>query len=380
MLVNPFTPSFGVSPPVLAGRQGLIDEFGRALDSHVGSLGRSTVYAGARGVGKTVLLNAAEDEARSRGWVVISETARPGVLETLVHSRIPEALFQLDPASFEEGRKLSGISTPIGGVSSDGADAERSAPRADLRSLLEDLCALTESGGTGVLLSLDEIHRSATKDMREVAVAFQHLRRTGRNVAFVGAGLPNAIANISDGEVNTFIRRSERQELGRVVEAAVEQALQQPAEQAGRPFDPAALELAVEATDGYPFMIQLVGDKCFNTNVNTPRISLEDAEHGVATARRRIGSLVFEPDFQDLTDTERSFVLAMAHDPAESKMSDIAERVGINSNNAGVHRAHLITKAVIEATRHGYVTFTNKEMRTFLREHAAFEAQQNFRR
>ena len=70
----------------------------------------------------------------------------------------------------------------------------------------------------------------------------------------------------------------------------------------------------------------------------------------------------------------------MAHDPAESKMSDIAERVGINSNNAGVHRAHLITRAVIEATRHGYVTFTNKEMRTFLREHAAFEAQQNFRR
>jgi len=69
---NPFKPSFGVSPPLLVGREGLIDEFVEALEDGPGSAARATLYTGARGAGKTVMLNAIEGRAKQLGWVVVS--------------------------------------------------------------------------------------------------------------------------------------------------------------------------------------------------------------------------------------------------------------------------------------------------------------------
>ncbi len=67
MAVNPFKPSFGASPPLLVGRDSLIEEFAEALEDGPGSAGRATLYTGARGCGKTVMLNAVEDRAKERG-------------------------------------------------------------------------------------------------------------------------------------------------------------------------------------------------------------------------------------------------------------------------------------------------------------------------
>ena len=75
---NPFTASFGVSPPLLVGRDAILAEFSAALADGPGASGRATLYTGARGSGKTVMLNAAEDLARAEGWLVVSETASPG--------------------------------------------------------------------------------------------------------------------------------------------------------------------------------------------------------------------------------------------------------------------------------------------------------------
>ena len=83
-MANPFKPSFGVTPPILVGRDGPIEDFAEALEDGPGSSGRATIYTGARGSGKTVMLNAVEDRARSLGWVVISETASPGFVERIV--------------------------------------------------------------------------------------------------------------------------------------------------------------------------------------------------------------------------------------------------------------------------------------------------------
>ncbi len=55
-MTNPFHPTFGVSPPLLVGRDDVLAEFGQALDDGPGSSGRATLYTGARGAGKTVVL------------------------------------------------------------------------------------------------------------------------------------------------------------------------------------------------------------------------------------------------------------------------------------------------------------------------------------
>jgi hypothetical protein len=47
-----FRPSFGVTPPLLAGRDTEILAFGDALDAGPGAPGRATLYTGVRGIGK----------------------------------------------------------------------------------------------------------------------------------------------------------------------------------------------------------------------------------------------------------------------------------------------------------------------------------------
>ena len=98
-MTNPFTPTFGSSPPLLVGRDDLIEQFGEALDGGPGSPGRATLYTGARGVGKTVLLNAVEEQARQRGWLVIAETATPRLIGRLVGEHLPALLNQHDTAA-----------------------------------------------------------------------------------------------------------------------------------------------------------------------------------------------------------------------------------------------------------------------------------------
>src|SRR3712207_1428767 len=92
---SPFRPSFGTSPPVLAGRDAIAAEIGDALDGGPGARGRAALFTGNRGIGKTVMLNEAEALARERGWLVLSETATPGLLRRLVTDELPELATQL---------------------------------------------------------------------------------------------------------------------------------------------------------------------------------------------------------------------------------------------------------------------------------------------
>lgn len=64
---NPFTPTFGMVPPFLAGRDRLLREMTRAFEDGPGNPNLSTILVGARGTGKTTLLSRIGDVARSHG-------------------------------------------------------------------------------------------------------------------------------------------------------------------------------------------------------------------------------------------------------------------------------------------------------------------------
>lgn len=92
MAANPFTPTFGAPPPLLVGRDDVLDDFQDPLDEGPGSPRYVTLFTGGRGVGKTVMLNAAEDVAREARFVVISETASDGFVERLTTTHLPKLL------------------------------------------------------------------------------------------------------------------------------------------------------------------------------------------------------------------------------------------------------------------------------------------------
>src|SRR3954447_8244563 len=66
---NPYSAGAGTMPPFLAGRDRDVERFDTLLARlEAGEQGRSLVYSGLRGVGKTVLLLEFEKLAAGRGW------------------------------------------------------------------------------------------------------------------------------------------------------------------------------------------------------------------------------------------------------------------------------------------------------------------------
>jgi hypothetical protein len=365
---NPFTPSFGSPPPLLVGREDLIDAFGDALDDGAGAPGRATLYTGARGHGKTVMLNEAEDQARRRGWLTISETATPGLLDRLARDHLPRLL--REHANAGARRRIIGLTVAgVGGVnwSAPGTDNEE----IGLRSQIEQLTDALAEHDAGLLLTIDELHRRRSDDLRVIGAIVQHAFREERELAFAGAGLPSAVSSLLNDDVLTFLRRADRHILGTVGDRDVAEAIRQPIHASGRTISDAACADAAAATGGYPFLIQLVGYHIWKQHRDAPTVSQADVETGITAARRRIGSLVLEPSLADLSAVDRSFLAAMARDTGPSRLADIAERLGVDINYAGQYRLRLIQAELIEPIGRGELAFALPYLREYLREHAA---------
>ncbi len=368
---NPFTPSFGVTPPLLVGRDDALDDFRIALDGGPGDPGRAILLTGVRGAGKTVLLNAFEDEAHRRGWLVISETARPGVVPEMTATRLPELLASATgdtTMSTVTGVNLTAAGFG-GGVTRQRQDRYPVTP--SLRSQLTQLADIQGGQGAGVLLSLDEVHREATEDLRAIAQTVQHLFREGRQLAFAAAGLPSAVEDVLNDAVVTFLRRAERFTLGSVSAQEVALALRAPIEDSGREVTDEAIATAIAGTQGYPFLVQLVGYHMWAADPGSETIDAGQARVGVERAVRRVGRLVHEPALGGLSAVDRSFLAAMSLDDEPSRMADIAQRLGVTGTYASQYRLRLISAELIVPAGHGRVSFALPYLRDYLREHVA---------
>jgi hypothetical protein len=155
---------------------------------------------------------------------------------------------------------------------------------AGLRNQIELLTDVLAEHDTGLLITLDEIHQNQIAELRELATTVQHGFRKDRQLAFVGAGPAAAISDVVNDDVLTFLRRAERHSLDSVSTTDVERALREPIEAAGRAVTDAALHVMVEGTNGYPFLIQLVGAQTWRRHPTANEITVEDAVDGVANA------------------------------------------------------------------------------------------------
>jgi hypothetical protein len=371
---NPFHPTFGVSPPLLVGRDDFIDEFAEAIEDGPGAAGRATLYTGPRGAGKTVLLNAIEDRTRAQGWLVVTETASPGFVERITRQHLPSLLRDFDPEAVH--RRLSGLNVPLGPLGTAGVTwntLESHIVAAGLRNQIQLLTDLLVEHETGLLITLDEIHQNQIAELRDLATAVQHAFREGRELAFVGAGLASSISGVMNDEVLTFLRRAERHHLGVVRRHDVERAIREPIELAGRAVSDEALEMMTNGTRGYPFLIQLVGAQTWRLHPTETNIRVEDAQEGVSRALRRLGALVYEPALAGASAIDKTFLLAMTKDDGPSKMADIQERLGVDVNYASQYRLRLIAAELIESSSRGYVDFALPYLREYLRDEAAAE-------
>lgn len=366
MARNPFRPTAGATPPMLVGRADPIEEFVDSIGDGPGAPGRLMIFTGPRGVGKTVMLTEVRSRAAPLGWVSVAETATAGMTDRMTRA-VARHTAELDRGSADR-RSVTGFTLPAvgGGVSF----AEPTPQPPHLREELTHLLDVLEPHGTGLLITVDEVHRTAIDEMRTLATTVQHLISEDREIAMTMAGLPSAVSDLLNDDVLTFLRRANREDLRDVALDDVRAAMAQTVADYGRTITDTALTAAAEATGGYPFMIQLVGYHCWRKAYGDVIDEAAVAE-GIPAARKRLGSTVHQAALADLSPVDRTFLLAMAHDPGQSHLRDIAGRMGESVRYASVYRQRLIDASVIEPTDRGYVDFAIPYLREYLREHAA---------
>lgn len=358
-MANPFKPSAGSSPPELIGRESSLQRIRDAVTDGPGGPGRVSLFTGARGIGKTVMLNEFEDAFLADGWLAIGVTATPGLL-TEVYRRASALLDRQAPGP---RRRLTGVKLP-GGV---GADWENLDPaQVDLRTTLVELLD-TLAPDRGLVLTVDEVHGGERNQLREVAALSQHMIREDRQFALAMAGLPSAVSNLLSDHVLTFLRRADRHDLRSLPIDDVEDALRSTVRANGRSIDPDVCLAAAEATGGYPFMVQLVGYQMWRAGTGES-ITQEDVDRGVAVARRRLRELVHDTALRDLSEVDREFLRAMAVDDGPSRVADIAQRMGKRPQYVNTYRARLAAAGVIETPARGTVDFSIPYLRDTLRD------------
>ncbi len=364
---NPFAPTFGASPPVLAGRDAILADIDDALETGPSHPEFTTLFIGVRGSGKTAMLNAVEDLAREKGWRTISvDATTPGLVE-----RITVAVQQLidEDATHRASTHVAGVKIMGSGLDLD-RDPALPPPRRDLRQLLGDLAEQLATTETGLLITIDELHSAGATEIREFGAIVQHVtRREGRAVAFAGAALPEIEDTLLKGSEATFLQRCARVQVDVIDPRAVALAIEQPILERGGHIARRALDAAVAATSGYAFMVQLVGFYSWKAALD-PAATITDDEvaTGIAEAERRIGRLVLGPMWRSLSDVDRTVLLAMAVDDGPTRIGELAARLSVKPNYLSVYRSRLLRSGMITSPRRGQLDFAHHAARQWLRD------------
>lgn len=362
---SPFRPSFGTTPAAVVGIQEEVNLFARALDGAV--RGRATLVTGPRGVGKTVLLNTFGEVADSRQWVTVREQASPGVVQRLTEARLPQLLEDLDTAETTKSSTV-GFTLPVigGGLTTRTESTIQMVP--DLRHRVMQVLDLLRPHGTGLLLALDEVHRTNVSELREITDVVAYAIAENAPLAFVAAGLPATINKLVNDDVSTYLRRAERIELKNFTADDTAVALRHPIEEAGRSIEADALAAAVEASENYPYLVQLIGDFAWEAAAEAPVITAEHVAWAVEQARPAMFRQIHEPTLAGLSDRDRDYIFAMSVDDGPSLTRDIAARLGVTIQHAGVYRSRLIIDGVIMEAGRGRVEFAIPYLRDYLRQ------------
>lgn len=361
MANNPFTPTFGSVPPELAGRRQLIEDILGGLENAPGDPNRASIFVGARGSGKTVLLAAIAERAEALGWLSVNVTAREGMLgEILVQVR-EKGEHILKPETL---CKLTGLQVGEFGFTREVGE-RRSTWRSEMTGIVREL----NDHGTGLLITVDEAS-ARLDELGTLVDVFQHFVRERRDVALLLAGLPHNVSLLLDDESVSFLRRAFRHSMEAIDTNEVAQAMLETIEGAGRTIGPVALAIAAEGAGGFAFLIQLIGYHLWRAHPDAAKISEDDARSAVAFARRDMERMVLEPTVRDLTPREVEYLRAMAVDSSVSTVGDIAKRMGIDANNATKVRKRLVERGIIGPRGRGRVGFEVPMLKEYISLHA----------
>lgn len=356
---NPFTPTFGRVPLLMAGRLDITEEMEQAFEDGAGNPNLSTIFTGARGTGKTALLLHLSRIAEERGWVAVNVSAVPGMLEDIAERTQDAAAQLVNPAS---ENRLKGL-----GVGQLFSLEWENPPLAEgnWRTRMTRILKALNDQDVGLLITVDEVTPDLD-EMIQLATIYQHFVGEERKVALMLAGLPGKVSSLLRNQSVSFLRRSNKHHLGAIDEADIADGIRITVEESGRTIDAKALLAATKASEGFPYLMQLVGFQSWNRNPDTPEITERDVSLGSAIALRNFTERVLDATYYDLSPKDLRFLQAMLADEHESRLSDIAARLETTSNYTSTYKRRLIEQGVIGERGPSYVTFELPGFRDYI--------------
>lgn len=358
-LRNPFTPTFGRVPVLMAGREAITTQMERAFQAGPGDPRLSTIFTGARGTGKTALLLHLSRVASAQGWIAVNVTAVPGMLDDIVERTLDAASEFIDTAAHAQVKALS--FGQLVGVEWDNPTSAPGNWRTRMTRLLD---ALGEQG-IGLLITVDEV-RPDLDEMVHLATVYQHFVGEERRVALALAGLPGKVSSLLRNESVSFLRRADRHSLGPIPHDELAKGIRLTVQEGGRDIDPVALDLAAESSEGFPYLMQLIGFQSWEQRPDSSEIDVRDVQAGVRAAQRDFAERVLEATYFDLSPRDLDFLGAMLEDPRESRLADIAVRLGVASNYTSTYKRRLIEQGVIGERGPSCVAFELPGFRAYL--------------
>ena len=203
-LKNPFSPGAGFSPPLLIGREAILEQARILLGRvQIGRSEKSLLLIGRRGMGKTILLKEFCLMARNSAYhTVFIEVAKNKSLRQLIAPQLYSILIGLNRVpgdgdriqrglrilcSFTGELKFEDLELPpnIKKGEADTDDIEQDLP--DLFEALGE--AMKENRGSLAIL-IDEIQCLSKRELGAVIMAMHRIQQRQLPVALLGAGLP----------------------------------------------------------------------------------------------------------------------------------------------------------------------------------------------
>ena len=153
----------------------------------------------------------------------------------------------------------------------------------------------------------------------------------------------------------------------------VEEALVRTMRDGGKSFKPDALEAAIDAIKGFPFMLQLAGYRTWRMAEDSDVVDISSVNAAASIARKELDQRVYEAVWFELSEADKSFLWAMSEDSGVTKQADLADRLNKKSSHVSRYKKRLLQHGVIQERSRGVLEFCLPGFREYFLERIAEE-------
>lgn len=379
---SPYTPGAGAMPRYLAGREEMLEAAEKVLEAvSKGYPQKSVMYYGLRGVGKTVLLNAIEENAEEKDilytHIEIAEKKSFIIQIANASKKMIHRMSVIESAK-EVGRKALGIlqafqvtynpeeQTFSAGLSEPSMYITTGVLSDDLTEMFVAMGRMAAKAKKMVCFFIDEIQYMKAEEMEALINALHRVNQLRLPIMIYGAGLPKVLRTL--GEVKSYAERLFTYvPVAELSQEAASEAIVEPARELHVMYEEEAVEEIKKWSQGYPFFIQELCDTVWEYT-DKEIISKADVEHVIPTFLGNLDRGFFKVRYDRCTKKEHDFLFAMVkcgHLPCT--IANVATILGKKVSTISPLRAQLISKGMIYSTGHGEIDFTVPQFDAYLK-------------